>query len=100
MSRIKTGLNLTQLITLNSVPMNFMDFVFEIDVLSSPVKSNAQHAILSEGRHEELNVFCSLPVLGQRTLQQRYRAHPDNIWGYVTEKCTCYKDPLNQIRRM
>ena len=43
--------------------MNFMDFVFEIEVSSSPVKSDAQHAVLSEGRHEELNVFCSLSVL-------------------------------------
>ena len=65
-----------------------MDIVTVVHVLSSPVKSNAQHAILSEGSHEELNVFCSLSVLGQRTLQQGYRAHPDNIWGYVTEKGT------------
>ena len=41
----------------------------------SPVKSDAEHPVLSEGRHKQLNILRPLPVLGQRSLQQGYGAH-------------------------
>ena len=44
-------------------------------VVVSPVESDAEHPVLSEGRHKQLNVLRPLPVLCQRSLQQGYGAH-------------------------
>ena len=52
----------------------------------SPVKSDAEHPVLSEGRNKELNVLGPLPVFGQRSLQQGYGAHSGESYYY---------DPLN-----
>ena len=52
-----------------------MHNLFKMCFNVSPVKSDAQHPVLSEGGDKQLNVLRPLPVLGQRPLQQGYGAH-------------------------
>ena len=42
-----------------------------------PVKTNAEHAIVPEGRHKEVLVFSALAKSSQRPIAQRDLPNPD-----------------------
>lgn len=46
---------------------------------TAPVQADAEHAVVSEGRGEEVAVHAALPKLPQRAVIQRDLAHPTPV---------------------